>query len=96
MNLSADASAVDIAPDGKAPIVSKLGYPKASAYMAMDAGSPDLEVRQAGKKKVLLQLDPIPLAAGTSSSVFVIGSATGATEVQPLSVVVAVDASVAP
>jgi hypothetical protein len=96
VNLSADASTLDIAPDGKAATVSKLGYPKASQYAAVEAGSPDLEIRQAGKKKVLLQLDPIALAAGTSSSVFVIGSATGAAGAQPLSVVVVVDANAAP
>ena len=96
VDLAADASALDIAPDGKPAIVSKLGYAKVSPYAVVDAGSPDLEVRQAGKKKVLLQLDPISLAAGTSSTVFVIGSATGAASAQPMSIVVTVDATASP
>ena len=96
VDLSADAGSLDIAPDGKPATVSKLGYAKASPYVAVDAGSPDLEVRQAGKKKVLLQLDPISLAAGTSSTVFVMGSATEASGAQPLSIVVTVDATASP
>ena len=96
VDLSADAGSVDIAPDGKPATVSKLGYAKASPYVAVEAGSPDLEVRQAGKKKVLLQLDPMALAAGTSSTVFVIGSATDSSGAQPLSVVVTVDATATP
>jgi hypothetical protein len=96
LDLSADAGSLDIAPDGKAASVSKLGFAKHTAYAAVDPSSPDLEVRQAGKKKVLLQLDPITLAAGTSSSVFIIGSASSASGARPLSVVVSVDAGAAP
>ena len=96
VDLAADASVLDIAPHGKPATISKLGYGKASPYVAVEPGSPDMEVRQAGKKKVLLQLDPISLAPGTSNTVFVIGSATGASGAQPLSVVVTVDATATP
>ena len=88
VHLSADAPAVDIAPDGAEPIVSELAYPPATEYLTVPAGDYDLEVRPAGSMDVALQLDPVTLEAGTSYSVFAIGSLEGGT----LTVLPAVDA----
>lgn len=74
VHLSADAPAVDVAPDGAEPIVSNLAYPAATDYLTVPAGAYDLEVRPTGSMDVALQLDPVTLEAGTSYSVFAIGS----------------------
>lgn len=89
VHLSADAPAVDIAPDGAAPIVAALAYPDATEYLTVPAGDYDLEVRPAGTMDVALQLDPVTLAAGNSYTVFAIGSLAGGT----LTVLPAVDAA---
>jgi hypothetical protein len=88
VHLSADAPAVDIAPDGAEPIVPALAYPDATEYLTVPAGDYDLEVRPAGTMDVALQLDPVTLEAGNSYSVFAIGSLAGGT----LQVLSAVDA----
>jgi hypothetical protein len=88
VHLSADAPAVDIAPDGAAPIVTNLAYPAASDYLTVPGGAYDLEVRPTGSMDVALQLDPVTLENGTSYSVFAIGSLAGGT----LTVLPAVDA----
>ena len=89
VHLSADAPAVDIAPDGAEPIVAALAYPDATDYLTVPAGDYDLEVRPAGTMDVALQLDPVTLEAGKSYSVFAIGSLAGGT----LKVLPAVDAT---
>jgi len=88
VHLSADAPAVDIAPDGAEPIVAALAYPDATDYLTVPGGEYDLEVRPAGTMDVALQLDPVLLEAGKSYSVFAIGSLAGGT----LQVLPAVDA----
>jgi hypothetical protein len=88
VHLSADAPAVDVAPDGAEPIVEGLAYPDATDYLTVAPGAYDLEVRPAGTMDVALQLDPVTLEAGTSVSVFAIGSLAGGT----LQVLAAVDA----
>ena len=90
VHLSADAPAVDVAPDGAEPIVSNLAYPAATEYLTVPAGDYDLEVRPTGSMDVALQLDPVTLAAGTSYSVFAIGSLADGT----LTVLPAVDGTV--
>ncbi len=90
VHLSADAPAVDIAPDGAEPIVTNLAYPAATDYLTVPAGDYDLEVRPTGSMDVALQLDPVSLAAGTSYSVFAIGSLADGT----LTVLPAVDGTV--
>ena len=88
VHFSADAPAVDVAPDGAEPIVAALAYPSATEYLTVPAAAYDLEVRPAGTMDVALQLDPVTLDAGTSYSVFAIGSLAGGT----LTVLPAVDA----
>lgn len=75
VHFSADAPAVDVAPDGADPIVSNLAYPNATEYLDVPADEYDLEVRVAGTMTVALDLDPVTVEAGTSYSVFAIGSA---------------------
>jgi hypothetical protein len=78
IHLSPDAPAVDVAPDGADPadaVVKGLEFPDATDYLALDAGSYDLEVRLAGTTDVALQLDPVDLEAGMAYSIFAIGSA---------------------
>jgi len=79
VHFSADAPAVDIAPDGAEPIVADLAYPTATDYLTVPAGDYDLEVRPAGTMDVAVQLDPFTLNAGHSYSVFAIGSLAGGT-----------------
>jgi hypothetical protein len=88
VHLSADAPAVDVAPDGAEPIVTNLAYPAATDYLTVPGGEYDLEVRPTGAMDVALQLDPVTLENGTSYSVFAIGSLGGGT----LTVLPAVDA----
>lgn len=84
VHLSADAPAVDIAPDGGAPIVAGLAYPDATDYLSVPSGMYDLEVRPAGTMDVALQIDSVGLFAGESTSIFAIGSlAAGTLQVLP-------------
>jgi len=84
VHLSADAPAVDIAPDGGDALVSGLAYPDNTGYVALPAGAYDLEVRPAGAMDVALDLPEIELAAGAAYSVFAIGSlAAGTLQVLP-------------
>ena len=94
VHLSANAPPVQIAADGaRKPLIKKLAYPKASKALTVDPGTYDLEVRLAADPgTVALDLEPITLEAGTSYSVFAIGSAARDT----LMAVLAVDATVAP
>jgi hypothetical protein len=94
VHFSADAPAVDVAPDGGDPIVSDLAYPNASGYLDVPADEYDLEVRAAGTSDVALQLDPVTVEAGNAYSVFAIGSASDGGE--PLQVVIAADAEASP
>jgi hypothetical protein len=94
VHLSADTPAVDVlTQDGSAKVVANLAYPDATGYLDLAPGSYDLKVCAAADNTVC-PLDPGPLAlnAGTSYSVFAIGSLSGST----LSAVVGVDALAAP
>jgi hypothetical protein len=97
VHFSADARAVDVAPDGADAVVSGLEFPNETDYLALDPGEYDLEVRIAGTMDVALQLDPVQLETGQAYSVFAIGSAAE----QPLGgnaleVLIATDAMLMP
>ena len=100
VHFSADAPAVDIATAGAAPadaVIQDLAYPNASDYLALPAGSYDLEVRLADTTTVALALPDVAVEACTSYSVFAIGSAaTPAVGGNALQVAVAVDATAEP
>ncbi|MFO1540066.1 MAG: DUF4397 domain-containing protein [Chloroflexota bacterium] len=77
VHFSADAPAVDIAPDGakvKKAIIKKLAYPNATEYLTLPAGAYDLEIRPAGAAEAAFDIDEVELAGGTSYTVFAIGS----------------------
>ncbi|HET7168836.1 MAG TPA: DUF4397 domain-containing protein [Candidatus Limnocylindrales bacterium] len=97
VHFSADAPAVDVATSGSAPadaVVKNLAYPNATGYVALPAGSYDLEVRLAGTTTVALPLPGVAVEACTAYSVFAIGSAASpAIGDNALQVVVAVDAT---
>jgi hypothetical protein len=97
VHLSADAPAVDVAPDGGDALLTNIPYKGDSGYADLPGGTYDLEVRVAGEATVALDLDPITVENGTSYSVFAIGSAAS----EPvggngLQVVIGVDGIYAP
>ena len=85
-----DAPAVDIAPVGGDPIITDLAFPDDSGYADLPPGTYTLEVRAAGSPDAVVTLDPLTLAAGTSSSAFAVGSLEAGT----FTVVPALDASI--
>lgn len=90
VHFSADTPAVDVlTQDGSAKVVENLAYPDATDYLTLDPASYDLKVCAAADNTAC-PLDPgaLDLAAGTSYSVFAVGSLAGET----LDAVVAVDA----
>jgi hypothetical protein len=97
VHLSADAPAVDVAPNGSAAdaaLVKGLVYPKNTGYMAVKAGAYNLDVRLAGTTTVALALGTLNVADCNSYSVFVVGSAASpAVGGNGLKAIVAVDAT---
>ena len=97
VHFSADAPAVDVAVTGSDPadaVVKNLEYPNATDYVALPAGSYDLEVRLAGTTTVALPLPGVAVEDCNAYSVFAIGSAASpAVGDNALQVVVAVDAT---
>ncbi len=97
VHFSADAPAVDVATTGSDPadaVVKNLEYPNATGYVALPAGSYDLEVRLAGTTTVALPLPGVAVDACNAYSVFAIGSAASpAVGGNALQVAVAVDAT---
>jgi Domain of unknown function (DUF4397) len=92
VHFSADTPAVDVRPDGGTPIVTNLAYPDATDYLDIPGATYDLEVCATGTDTCPLDLDPVAIDDGTSSTVFAVGSLTGET----LTAVVALDATAAP
>lgn len=75
VHLVTDAPAVAVSKKGaKKPIIKKLTYADASRYTAQKAGDIDLVVKSAAGGKTILDPAPISLEAGTSTSVFLIGT----------------------
>ena len=90
-HLSADAPAVDIAPDGGDALIEGLAYPDNTGYLALPAGAYDLEIRPAGTTDVAFDIPEISVDNGVSYSVFAIGGLADGT----FTVVPAVDAALA-
>lgn len=74
LHFSADAPPVDVALDGGDVVVENLAYPDAAGYLDLPEGEYDLEIRPTGTTDVAFDIDPLPLAGGTSYTVFAIGS----------------------
>ena len=58
----------------KKAIIKELAYPNATEYLALPAGAYDLEIRAAGAAETAFDIDEVTLDAGTSYTVFAIGS----------------------
>lgn len=76
IHLSPNAPAVDVALDGGAVVFGNKAFKESTAFTPLDAGSYDLEVREAGTSTVALDLDPITLQAGKIYTVFAKGFLT--------------------
>lgn len=76
VHASADAPAVDVAPAGGEAIFSGVTYGEATDYLALPAGSYDLEARVAGTDTVALEVPDVQLEAGMSYTAVALGSAT--------------------
>jgi Domain of unknown function (DUF4397) len=94
VHFSADAPAVDVlTQDGETAVVNAITYPNATEYLTLDPGAYDLKVCADADNSVCpIDPDSLDLAAGTSYSVFAIGSLEGET----ITAAVAVDAIDAP
>ncbi len=90
-HLSADAPAVDIAPDGGDALIEGLEYPNDTGYLALPGGAYDLEIRPAGSTDVAFDIPEITITDGVSYTVYAVGSLGDGT----FTVVPAVDAALA-
>ena len=77
IHLSPDAPAVDVAIAGGAVLFPNTVFKGSTAFTPVDAGTYDLEVRQAGTSTVVLPLPGITLQAGKIYTVFARGFAGG-------------------
>lgn len=70
------ATAVDVVPDAGGPaLVSNLKYGEATDFVSVPAGTYNLQVVLAGTSTVVIQLDPVTLAAGEIVTVYATGGA---------------------
>jgi hypothetical protein len=77
IHLSPDAPAVDVAVTGGPVLFAGRAFREYTAFVPVDAGSYDLEVRPAGSTTVVLPLPGITLAAGKIYTVFARGFVSG-------------------
>jgi len=77
VHASPDAPNVDIFAEGAGVLIPDLAFKEASAYLPVDAGAYDLEVRPAGTTDVALDLNDVQLEAGKVYTVFAVGLASG-------------------
>jgi hypothetical protein len=77
VHASPDAPAVDIYADGAGVVVPNAAFKDASDYLALDAGTYDLEVRAAGTETVALDLPGITLEEGKTYTAFAVGLLEG-------------------
>ena len=75
VHTSPDAPAVDVAVTGGPVLFKNVAFRKSADYIAVDAGSYDLEVRLAGTETVALRVPGVKLSAATNYSVFAVGLA---------------------
>jgi len=90
-HLSADAPAVDIAPDGADALITDLAYAADTGYLDLPAGAYDLEIRAAGTDTVAFDIPEVSLDDATSYTVFAVGGLEDGT----FTVVPAVDQALA-
>lgn len=77
VHASPDAPAVDIAVKDGPVLFSNIAFKEVGAYLPVDAGAYDLEVRLAGTDTVALDVPGLSLKEGTVYTVFAMGLAGG-------------------
>lgn len=77
VHASPDAPAVDIAVQGGPVLFNNIAFKGASAYLPVDAGTYDLEVRLAGTETVALEVPGVALQDGAVYTVFAMGLVEG-------------------
>lgn len=90
VHASPDAPAVDIAVKSGPVLFASISFKEFGAYLPVDAGTYDLEVRLAGTEDVVLDVPGVALAPGGIYTVFAMGLAGGA---PALEAVASLDAS---
>jgi hypothetical protein len=84
VHASPDAPAVDIAVKAGPVLFSNVAFKEVGAYLPVDAGSYDLEVRIAGTDTVALEVPGLALADSTVYTVFAMGLAGGTPALQAI------------
>ncbi|MBN1443301.1 MAG: DUF4397 domain-containing protein [Planctomycetes bacterium] len=75
IHASPDAPPVDIAAAGGPVLFAGVEFRQGTEYLALDAGTYDLEVRLAGTETVALSVPSVILSPGANSTIFAIGLA---------------------
>ena len=73
IHLGADAPGVDVAVTGGPVLFSNTEFPDNTAYLTVDSGTVDLEVRVAGTQDVALAVPGVVLMPDTNYTIFAIG-----------------------
>jgi hypothetical protein len=76
--------AVDVAVRGGPTLFRGVGFPTATSYAAVPAGTYDIQVRAAASGKTLLSASDLAVRAGTISTVAAIGGAGKAPRLLPI------------
>jgi hypothetical protein len=76
VHASPDAGPVDVVPAGGAPLVSGLGFPNASPYAQVPAGTYTLNVNAAGTNTTAISVPKATVASGGVYSAFAVGTAS--------------------
>ena len=75
VHASPDAGPVDVVPAGGAPLVSGLGFPNASPYAQVPAGTYTLNINAAGTGTTAISVPNATVASGGVYSAFAVGTA---------------------
>lgn len=70
-----DVAEVDVSPSGGPSLFTDLGFPNATNYAEVPAGTYTFEARPAGEEKVAFEIPDGNFSAGTVYSAFVVGQA---------------------
>ncbi len=87
VHASPDAPPVDVAVQGGQVLFSNVGFPSASGYITVPAGTVNLEIRQAGTSNVVRSVPNVTLNGATVYSIFAIGLLNGQPSLSALPVV---------
>ena len=75
VHASPDAGEVDVAVAGGPPLFEEAGFPDATSYVSLAAGTYDLELRTPGETEVILAVPGLELQPGMVYDIFAIGQA---------------------